>query len=388
MSRYGWCALVATDRNPGDNSSSILAQPAGKTAPKSRFDEFVVQSNGRRLPKQRNATGKSKCLKAWAVVRCFDANASRLAIACDVRLFYSRHAFAHQQSNGAAIAARATSSNTAHVEQHEQWGLLEVSLPGPTSGNPFVDVQLTATFQQGDDKHEVSGFYDGDGIYRVRFMPDKAGRWQYTTHSNVARARRQDGPVRRGRAAEEQPRAGARPQHISLRLRRRHALQAARHDLLRLDVAGRRARRADAQNAGGLAVQQASHVRVPEAVYVEQERAAALSVRGHAAESMGFHAVQSGVLSAFGTAHRAAARPRHRGRHHPASSVRRRALGLRSHAGRGRRPLSAVRRQPARRVSQRVVVAGQRIRFHDGEAGIRLGPDDPGRPRRPIRTVI
>ena len=41
------------------------------------------------------------------------------------------------------------------------------------SGNPFVDVQLTATFQQGDDKHMVSGFYDGEGIYRVRFMPDE-----------------------------------------------------------------------------------------------------------------------------------------------------------------------------------------------------------------------
>jgi hypothetical protein len=30
----------------------------------------------------------------------------------------------------------------------------------------------------------VDGFYDGDGVYRVRFMPDTPGQWSYTTHSN------------------------------------------------------------------------------------------------------------------------------------------------------------------------------------------------------------
>jgi hypothetical protein len=72
------------------------------------------------------------------------------------------------------------------VQQHEQWGILEVELQGPDSGNPFVDVQLTATFEQGDDKQTVTGFYDGGGTYRVRFMPDKPGHWTYTTQSNVA----------------------------------------------------------------------------------------------------------------------------------------------------------------------------------------------------------
>src|SRR6188768_235741 len=77
-----------------------------------------------------------------------------------------------QQPKGVESATPTTSTKSVRDESHEQWGHLEVSLPGPTSGNPFIDVQLTATFQQGSDRYEVNGFYDGEGIYRVRFMPD------------------------------------------------------------------------------------------------------------------------------------------------------------------------------------------------------------------------
>ncbi len=68
----------------------------------------------------------------------------------------------------------------------EQWGVFEVELRGPTSGNPFADIELTATFEQGNNKQTVAGFYDGDGVFRVRFMPDKIGAWRYTTRSNAA----------------------------------------------------------------------------------------------------------------------------------------------------------------------------------------------------------
>jgi hypothetical protein len=67
----------------------------------------------------------------------------------------------------------------------ERWGIFELTLPGPANGNPFVDVQLTATFEHGDVQRVVSGFYDGGGIYRVRFMPDTIGDWNYATQSNV-----------------------------------------------------------------------------------------------------------------------------------------------------------------------------------------------------------
>ncbi|HXS68453.1 MAG TPA: DUF5060 domain-containing protein [Candidatus Polarisedimenticolia bacterium] len=66
----------------------------------------------------------------------------------------------------------------------EQWGLFEVALNGPTNGNPFLDVKFSAKFTQGDSTIEANGFYDGDGIYRVRFMPDKQGEWRYTTESS------------------------------------------------------------------------------------------------------------------------------------------------------------------------------------------------------------
>ena len=67
----------------------------------------------------------------------------------------------------------------------EQWGIFELVLQGPSSGNPFADVGLTATFDNGHRSAEVRGFYDGEGIYRVRFMPDEPGLWQYRTRSNV-----------------------------------------------------------------------------------------------------------------------------------------------------------------------------------------------------------
>ena len=70
----------------------------------------------------------------------------------------------------------------------ERWGIYEVALNGPDTGNPFVEVNLTAEFKRRDVKEgrtfEPHGFYDGDGIYKIRFMPDKVGEWTYTTKSN------------------------------------------------------------------------------------------------------------------------------------------------------------------------------------------------------------
>jgi len=66
----------------------------------------------------------------------------------------------------------------------EQWGVYEITLPGPSDGNPFVDVRLTARFSDGTHSLEVEGFYDGEGTYRVRFMPPRPGAWQWVTQSN------------------------------------------------------------------------------------------------------------------------------------------------------------------------------------------------------------
>lgn len=74
---------------------------------------------------------------------------------------------------------------TTTAETTERWQIFEVSLDGPSSGNPFLDVTLSATFSYQNRVLEPDGFYDGDGVYRIRFMPDTPGEWTYVTKSNV-----------------------------------------------------------------------------------------------------------------------------------------------------------------------------------------------------------
>jgi hypothetical protein len=67
----------------------------------------------------------------------------------------------------------------------EQWAFGEWTFEGPTSGNPYIDVSFSAVFRQANRDMFVRGFYDGDGVYRLRFMPDTPGEWQFSTVSNV-----------------------------------------------------------------------------------------------------------------------------------------------------------------------------------------------------------
>jgi hypothetical protein len=66
----------------------------------------------------------------------------------------------------------------------EQWGIFELTLDGPAEGNPFVEVELSANFSQGARTVRVGGFYDGEGVYKVRFSPETTGEWRYETASN------------------------------------------------------------------------------------------------------------------------------------------------------------------------------------------------------------
>lgn len=95
-----------------------------------------------------------------------------------------------------ALAASLTASNLFATESTvEQWGVFEVALHGPTNGNPFLDVTFSAKFTQSDSTVEANGFYDGDGIYRVRFMPEKQGAWHYVTESSSAELKGKTGDV-------------------------------------------------------------------------------------------------------------------------------------------------------------------------------------------------
>lgn len=70
--------------------------------------------------------------------------------------------------------------------QVEKWDVFEAALSGPQGGNPFLDVSFSATFSQAGQALRVDGFYDGGGVYKLRFMPSAAGRWSYVTHSSAA----------------------------------------------------------------------------------------------------------------------------------------------------------------------------------------------------------
>ena len=53
----------------------------------------------------------------------------------------------------------------------ERWNRFAISLKGPQSGNPFTDVWLKAEFSNGSNQFTADGFYGGEGIYLLRFMP-------------------------------------------------------------------------------------------------------------------------------------------------------------------------------------------------------------------------
>ena len=84
-----------------------------------------------------------------------------------------------------ALASLPASPPADTAQNIEQWGLFEVLLHGPSTGNPYQDVTLTARFTLEHRTVQVTGFYDGDGVYRIRFMPDALGHWTYETTSSA-----------------------------------------------------------------------------------------------------------------------------------------------------------------------------------------------------------
>lgn len=76
-------------------------------------------------------------------------------------------------------------SNMILATEVEQYTVFELDLNGPFGGNPFLDVQLSAEFKFRSRVCYCEGFYDGDGIFKIRFMPDEPGNWTFITKSNV-----------------------------------------------------------------------------------------------------------------------------------------------------------------------------------------------------------
>ncbi len=64
---------------------------------------------------------------------------------------------------------------------YRQYEMLEMTFNAPAPEKSDVCVNLTAVFslQGSEDEYRVKGFYAGDGKYKVRFLPLKAGCWFY-----------------------------------------------------------------------------------------------------------------------------------------------------------------------------------------------------------------
>lgn len=67
-----------------------------------------------------------------------------------------------------------------------QYGTWELAVRGKADGNPFIDYTITADITGGGEKKTVSGFYDGNGIYRVRFMPSCQGEYSYRVYGSFS----------------------------------------------------------------------------------------------------------------------------------------------------------------------------------------------------------
>jgi len=90
---------------------------------------------------------------------------------------------------GLAAAAAALTAGPARAQgapdSVERWGLFEAALSGRAPGNPF-DVTVTGVFTHGGRTIEAPGFYDGEGVWRVRFSPPEEGSWTWTIRSDLA----------------------------------------------------------------------------------------------------------------------------------------------------------------------------------------------------------
>ena len=85
----------------------------------------------------------------------------------------------------------------------EQWGVWEISLDGPRDGNPYIDAHVSATFRHDKERIVVPAFYDGDGVYKVRFSPPVQGQWRYETQSKRPELNGKSGSFTAGPPAAE-----------------------------------------------------------------------------------------------------------------------------------------------------------------------------------------
>ena len=74
--------------------------------------------------------------------------------------------------------------NPIHVNR---WGVFEATINGTSEGNPFVEQTFTGIFTSKEESVFVNGFYDGEGVYKIRFMPSYEGSYSFVLHASFTK---------------------------------------------------------------------------------------------------------------------------------------------------------------------------------------------------------
>ena len=67
----------------------------------------------------------------------------------------------------------------------KQYEMFELVFPGDALSDRWAQIDLTAEFTCKDERKTLRGFYDGDGRYIVRFLPETAGEWHWKVSGAV-----------------------------------------------------------------------------------------------------------------------------------------------------------------------------------------------------------
>lgn len=68
----------------------------------------------------------------------------------------------------------------------KQYDVLTLEFKGKTDGNPFTDYKIEGIFKSNSEEKRVLGFYDGNGIYKIRFMPSVNEKYSYKIFGNFS----------------------------------------------------------------------------------------------------------------------------------------------------------------------------------------------------------
>ena len=163
-----------------------------------------------------------------------------------------------------SVAPAPTSSNGACGRR--RWTVLARATPISTCNCPPPSARMTKRIT-------VPGFYDGEGVYKVRFSPPCQGQWRYETRSNRPELNGKSGSFTAGPPSAD----NHGPVQVFKTFYLRYADGTPYHQFGTTCYAWvhqtRGAPAADAQDAGRVALQQDPLLRVPQVVHLQPERA-------------------------------------------------------------------------------------------------------------------